>query len=143
MEREPRTVYLLRQTQLRAFAMLERALEPHGLTPTQYTVLSLADRPAPHLSSAQLARRAGVKAQTMNEAISALFCKGLVDKVGSTTNRRIIWISASIAGQALLQKCTGAVDALEDDLFSALYENERIMLRNMLRRTLSDEGVAS
>ncbi|NIJ08487.1 DNA-binding MarR family transcriptional regulator [Sphingomonas vulcanisoli] len=78
----------------------------------------------------------------MNEAINALVRKGLLDRQGSTEHGRIILISVSSEGHALLRDCASAVDALEEAFLSSLYPSEQAALRNMLQRILSRESKA-
>ncbi|UFN49477.1 MarR family transcriptional regulator [Roseomonas sp. OT10] len=134
MSRTTRTLYLLRQAQLASHACLERALGELGLTPTQYTVLSLSDRPAPGLSSAELARRAGVTAQAMGEVITALEQKRLIERREAPENRRILRIALTRGGRSLLARCDAAVTEAETRFLSVLAKPELEALRAALIR---------
>ncbi|MFT8243789.1 MarR family winged helix-turn-helix transcriptional regulator [Roseomonas sp. BN140053] len=141
-----RTMYLLRQAQLASYARLEAALAGFGLTPTQYTALSLSDRPGEGgeeraegqagsgPSSAELARRLGVTAQAMNEMIAALERKGLIRRREAAENRRILRISLTAEGTALLARCDAVVDGVEQEFLGVLAGGELDALRGTLVR---------
>ena len=131
----PRTIYLLRRAQLWIQSRLEEALSGQGLTPTQYTVLSLSDRgEGEALSSAQLARRAGVSSQSMNEVVGALQRKGLIEREEAPENRRILRTRLTAEGRRLLDVCEAAVDALEGQMLAGFAPDEVQSMRDGLQK---------
>lgn len=142
MLRPVRTMYLLRQAQLAAQTRLEDTLRDPGLTPTQYTVLSLSGAAREPTSSAELARRAGVSAQSMNEMIAVLEAKGLIRRHEAPENRRILRIRPTPRGTALLERCERLVDQAEADLLAPLAPEQVEALRALLRQMLDRPAVA-
>lgn len=142
MPRSVRTIYLLRQVQLAAQVRLEDVLRAPGLTPAQYTVLSLSGGQGPGPSSADLARRAGVSAQSMNEIIGALESKGLIHRQEALENRRILRIRLTEQGASLLSRCERLVDRAETGLLATLSPPEVEVLRGLLRKVLDPRSEA-
>ncbi len=78
----------------------------------------------------------------MSEMIMALDRKALIKRRESEGNRRVLGISLSASGRALLEKAEARVDALEARLFSALGKGDLEALRDHLETVLGDEGKA-
>jgi DNA-binding MarR family transcriptional regulator len=136
MLRLPRRFYLIRQLERASYQMLEPALRGDGLTPTQYMILSLSARSAEPLSSAELARRARISAQAMNESITSLEAKGLIERPQGGKGRRALPISLTQRGWKLLTIDESKVDAIEEQFFSSLSEGENLLLRELLMRVV-------
>lgn len=134
-----RTIYLIKRVEVASRALLETELKDLDLTPSQYATLSMLAL-HPETSSSDLARRVLVTPQSMSEMIMALSRKGLIKRQESDGNRRVLDISLSAAGRALLEKAEARVDALEATLFSGLGADELEVLRSHLERVLADEG---
>lgn len=111
---------------------LDAAVKPHGLTATQYTALATL-RTLPGQSSAQLARRSFVSAQTMQEMIVALERRGLVTRAPSPTNRRVLCVNLSERGQAVLRELDERIDDLEREMLADLRPEHVETLRHALR----------
>ena len=138
MTRAARTIYLLRQTQLRIYAAMVERLNALGLTPVQYTVLSLSSREG-GLSSADLARRAQITPQSMNEVIAALHRKGLITRHEAPENRRILRVVLTNEGNRLLPECERQIDRLEAELFGCFNKSELTDLRSLLSTFLESQ----
>jgi DNA-binding MarR family transcriptional regulator len=135
MTRAARTIYLLRQTQLRIYAAMVELLGALGLTPVQYMVLSLSSREG-GLSSADLARRAQITPQSMNEVITALHRKGLITRHEAPENRRILRVVLTKEGNRLLPECERQIDRLEAEYFRCFEKDELTAFRDLLSRFL-------
>src|SRR5580698_339125 len=90
---EPRTEemsgYLIKRAQSALHVCLEEIVTAHGLGIPQFVVLSfLAETPG--LANADLARRAFVTPQSMNEVLRQLESSGLVERRQNPTNARIL-----------------------------------------------------
>lgn len=133
-----RTIYLIKRLEVASRLLLEQALKDFDLTPSQYTTLNMLSAQA-ETSSSDLARRVLVTPQSMSEMIMALDRKGLIKRRESEGNRRILGISLSPAGRALLEKAEARVDALEADLFAVLAPNELESLRTGLSTVLKKD----
>lgn len=134
-----RTIYLIKRAEVTSRALLETELKDLDLTPSQYATLSMLAL-HPETSSSDLARRVLVTPQSMSEMIMALSRKGLIKRQESDGNRRVLDISLSAAGRALLEKAEVRVDALEAKLFAVLGPDELQALRSHLERVLADES---
>lgn len=126
----PRLSYLVFRLERRIRARLDDALARHGITTTEYMVLSelrLRDGP----SSAQLARIAFVTAQAMNVVIRGLEERGLVRRRPDPRGGRVLQIGLTRAGLSTLRRCDRALDAIEQVMLAGLDEQDR--------KTLADE----
>lgn len=127
-----RTAYLVKRLELAVRGRLDSAMRPHGLTVVQYTALT-ALRRQPGLSSAQLARRSFVSAQTMQELMTKLERQGLVRRTPADGNRRVLSISLTERGLAKLDDTEHEVDEIERHMLADLDEDQVETLRQALR----------
>jgi len=138
----PRTIYLVRQTQLLVYAAMVDCLEGFDLTPVQYMVLSLSSNERSP-SSADLARRTQMTPQSMNELIAALHRKGLVRRREHPDNKRILQVSLTKDGARLLAQCDRHIDRMEQGIFSCLNEKELGAFRRLHVKVLRENLHAS
>jgi len=129
----PRPFYQVLRLYSAVSARLESCLQAEGVTAGQYTVLSLLDGLEP-TSSAELARRLGITAQSMGQFVQALEQKGLLERCVSPNHGRRIDIRRTPAGRAVLARCYALVDAAERDFFQPLTRAELAAFRDMVRR---------
>jgi DNA-binding MarR family transcriptional regulator len=142
LAKAPRTVYLVRQTQLLTYAEMVERLKALGLTPVQYMVLSSSSN-EDSLSSADLARRAHMTPQSMNEVIAALHRKGLVRRREHPGNKRILQVALTKDGARLLAQCDKMIDRMEQELFRCFSEKELGMFRQLHSKLLHEYRQAS
>ncbi|QBE66577.1 MarR family winged helix-turn-helix transcriptional regulator [Pseudoduganella lutea] len=119
---------------------LRESLAPLGLTVTQYTALSVF-RAQGSLSNAQLAERTMVSPQSANEMVKAMEGQGWIERRPDPSHGRIIQISLTIAGHAVMERCDAEVVKLEARMFAGLTAEERGALHGALRgavRALND-----
>src|SRR6266540_3672959 len=116
---EPLTLYLVKRLELVIRALMDDALRPLGLTTLQYTALSVLAGRGP-LSSAQLARRAFLRPQTMHEMVLTLEKRGLLARERHEGNKRILFATLTGKGRALLAECGPAVQEIECALLAEL-----------------------
>lgn len=109
------------------------ALRPFDLTVAQYAAL-LSLRYVPEQSSAQLARAAAVRPQTMGQTLDKLEAKGLVTREPSELHRKVLVVSLTPAGEELVLRADEATRAVEQRLGEAFTDEERGLLRDLLRR---------
>jgi len=83
-----------------------------GITRMQYVALSVL-HVHPGMSSAQLAVRSFVSAQSGNEIVAALERMGYIERTPDSTNSRILRIQLTDEGIAMVNRCDAAVDELE------------------------------
>lgn len=102
---------------------IQRELQPlllvHGLSVAEYTCLT-ALRAEPGLSNAELARRSLVTPQSMNEVITKLEQRGLVERHRDRGHGRILRTEVTVAGSAVLDRAVPEVAALEGDLLDGV-----------------------
>ena len=130
-----RTGYLIKRAELVVRTKLEVAMRDLGLTPGQYTALSLLSA-MPETSSAQLAREIGVTPQTMAETIMTFEKGGLIHREPSSTHKRVLKISLTPKGKALLKTCEARASKAESALFVQLSESQIGELRATLQTVL-------
>lgn len=98
---------------------IDEALQPYGLSIPQFTTLSVLAR-RDGLSNAQLARRAYITPQSMNEVVLELERRGLLRRRPDADHRRILRATLTAKGRSLLARCEGAVEEMEETMLSAL-----------------------
>jgi DNA-binding MarR family transcriptional regulator len=133
-----RTIYLIKRLEVASRVLLETELKDLDLTPSQYTTLSMLGTTS-EASSSDLARRVLVTPKSMSEMIMSLDRKGLIKRKENETNRRVLGISLSPAGRALLEKAEHRVDALEARLFSSLTPSGLLAMREALGTVLKHD----
>jgi len=132
----PLTLYLVKRLENAIRALLDDALRPLGVTTQQYTALTVLERRG-GLSSAQLARRAFLRPQTMHEMVSMLEKRGLISRESHETNRRVLVARLTDAGRALLEEAAPQVAELESAMLHELSSDERDHFRDVLLRGVS------
>lgn len=127
----PRISYLIGRIERRIRAELDTALRPLGITASEYTTLSvLAHRSG--LSSAQLARRAFVSAQAMNQIVTALERNGWIARSQDPDHARVLRSTLTRPGRSVLSACDQATRHIETTLLSRLSERQVDALRSSL-----------
>ncbi len=128
-------MYLLNQANHAVRSQLEQALRALSLTGIQYTVLSIVGS-RNGISSAELSRRFFVTPQTMNEIVTGLEKRGLLQRVASAENKRILTASLTSLGDETLKECDAIADEIEKSAFSDMSEKDFKELRRILRGRL-------
>src|ERR671932_1014693 len=100
--------YLLRQAWHAFRGAMDAALRAHGLTGSQYAVLSVLARD-PGLSGADLARACNTTPQAMNGVLATLRRAGLVERRPHPTHGRILQVTLTPEGERRLRAATPAV----------------------------------
>jgi DNA-binding MarR family transcriptional regulator len=131
-----RTFYLVKRIETEAGNALDDALRDYDVTGGQYLILSLVSREGGR-SSAELARRAFVTPQSMNEVIGALEAKSYIRRTENPENRRILQVSLTREGRRLLDRCDKAVDVAEDAFLSILTPKKLAEFRTTMERLLA------
>ena len=124
-------LYLVKQVELATRARLDEIVRPAGLTALQYTALTVLER-HDDMSSAQLARRSFVTAQSMADMITALEGRALIERHRDRADRRRLVVSLTAEGRALLEAFRAEVAALEQTMLAGLSGPEVAALRAAL-----------
>ena len=115
----PRVTYLISQAWFAMRDRIDEALNPHGLTSMQFTLLSvLAVRK--NLSSAQLSRRFYITPQAMGQVLNNLEEAGWITRAEDPANRRVLQVNLTKEGQELVKACDAEVRKIEKQVFDAL-----------------------
>ena len=128
-----RLIYLVKQVEMASRAQLDAICRGFGITVPQYTALSVLAR-HPGMSSAHLARRSFVTPLAANEMVAALERKELIERCEDSVNRRILRISLTNEGAAVLATCDTEVDCLEERMLMGVSEQDTDWLRAALHR---------
>lgn len=134
-----RAFFYVQQVEQLVRRRIDECLQPDGLTAGQYMVMNLIVHHEP-VSSAELARRANMTAQSMGEFIKNLESKQLVTRCTDPDNRRVIQVTLTPAGRQLLVRCEAKVDEAERDFFTCLNGEEIANLRFLLSRVRSAQS---
>ena len=129
--RGPTLLYLVGRIDRVVRRAMGTVLEAQGLSVNQYATLSVLDRRS-GLSNAQLARRALVSPQSMNEVLLALEQRRLVRRRAHPDHGRILEARLTAKGRALLARCDAQVHQVEARMVSGLSEDEQAALRSAL-----------
>jgi len=132
----PLTLYLVKRLELAIRALMDDALRPFGLTTLQYTALSVL-RARGATSSAQLARRAFLRPQTMHEMVLTLEKRGYLRREADPANKRVLLATLTEDGQDLLDRCSPAIHELESALTAGLSSGQREIFREGLEHGIS------
>ena len=103
---------------------IDDVVKARGLSVNQYTTLSVLDRRS-GLSNAQLARRALVSPQSMNEVLVILEQRGLVRRRAHPEHGRILQARLTAKGRRLLAACDDEVHEVEARMVSELSSGDR------------------
>jgi DNA-binding MarR family transcriptional regulator len=138
----PRVSYLVKWVERGLRTRLDAALADSDLTTQEYTTLSvLHDRDG--LSSAQLARRAFVTPQAMNQLVISLERRGLLERSPDENHSRILRARLSKRGRALVEHCDLATQHVEKQLLLGLSRSEVATLRRLLQGCAVSLGAAA
>ncbi|HTR09164.1 MAG TPA: MarR family transcriptional regulator [Paraburkholderia sp.] len=107
-----RLSYLIGQLDRIVSRRLSEVLARHGLTLPQYTALSVL-RARGRSSNAQIAERSFITPQAANEVVKTMEANGWVMREPDAMNRRVVLLSLTEAGNALLGECDAAADHVE------------------------------
>lgn len=113
-----------------------RAFAAHSLEGWAFDVLSALRRAgAPYrLTPGQLLQQTLVTSGTMTNRVDRLVALGLVTRVPSATDRRVVLVELSDEGRELVDAALAALLAQERELLAGLSEGEQRTLAALLRR---------
>ena len=125
--------YQLRQAQSAVFRDLSRTLRETGVTPGEFSLLTLL-RANPGINSITLTRIYQLDKATLSLAIKALGGRGLIASTRSVEDRRYYALELTARGRALLQTVTRRIERQERTMDAVLKPGERARLLDLLRR---------
>jgi DNA-binding MarR family transcriptional regulator len=131
-----RTFFYIQQVEQLIRRRLDECLLAIDITAGQYMVLNLIAHHEP-ISSADLARKTMMTAQSMGEFIRALEAKQLIERQATQLNKRTMLISSTATGRKVLIRCESKIDEAERDFFSCLSGEDVASLRILMSRVRS------
>ncbi len=132
--------YLLRQAQTAHRHAMERALSTFGLTPPQFSVLTMLAA-YPGASGADLARLSMLTPQTVSVIVANLERMETITRVPHAVHGRVLQIEVTSMGKGLLTRCKSSVEAIDRALLSGLTPNEEKIIRRWLVWVASEPPV--
>ena len=135
-----RTIYLIKRLETEVTTRMIEILGAYDITPSQFTILSFVGDNETDLSSAQLSRRFLMTPQAMNEVVSTMQRKALLEKNTDPNHRRILRIRLTEKGQQTLQYCNAAMDSFEAVLLKDFSVEEVDFFRNFIGKILSQKS---
>ena len=127
----PNLLYLVGRMDRAVRRAINDAVKEQGLSVNQYTTLSVLDRRS-GLSNAQLAGRALVSPQSMNEVLLRLEKLGLVRRNAHPEHGRIRQTELTPAGRKVLAACDKQVRVVEARMVDDLSSHDREKFRDAL-----------
>ncbi|UQU64757.1 MarR family transcriptional regulator [Couchioplanes caeruleus] len=124
---------LLQHASSEMIARKAEALAPFDLTVTQYTALLMV-RCNPGVSSAQLARLCRVTPQSMSVVTAALEQRGLTERMPLAAHNRIMALTLTRKGGALLAKADAAARRVDQRYEAEFSAEELATFRTLLHR---------
>ena len=110
---------------------LTERLAPLRLSLPEYTVLSLLDR-EPGISGAEMARRTLVSPQAINEMISSMERRTMIERNVDPGHGRILQMRLTSSGSQMLSDARERVESLESELQAGMDPDERRQLLGLL-----------
>ncbi|MFJ9026289.1 MarR family winged helix-turn-helix transcriptional regulator [Streptomyces sp. NPDC102259] len=133
----PTTGYLAWQFSQIIAGRLERALRAEDLTLAQHNALQQALW-TPGVSSAEIARRSGITAQSMGAAVSQLVERGLLRREPHPTSRRSVRLFATSEGEATAARAASIARRIERETTSPLSPDDKDSIHRLLYRLVEE-----
>jgi DNA-binding MarR family transcriptional regulator len=131
--------YLVRQASAVVRLAMERALSDLDVTPPQFAVLTMIVA-YPGVSGADLARLTFLTPQTINVIVRNLERAGAVGKAAHAGHGRILPLTATARGQALLKRCRARVATIDARLGTIAGPADEIVVRRWLSAVAEELG---
>lgn len=128
---------LVRQASVAVRAAMEKVLADIEITPPQFSVLTMIAS-YPGVSGADLARLTFLTPQTINVIVRNLEKMGAIKKSVDAEHGRILRLTGTAKGHALLKRCRARVAQIDDRLAALAGRDEE----RVVRRWLSAVGEA-
>lgn len=131
MELEQCINYLLSTAQNTVFKHLSEKLEPFGITPSQYGVLSClwnkeADTPK------QLCGRLRIEASSMSSILDRMQINGLIERNIDPNDRRTIRVKVTDKGKGLHKPIVEIVEKVNQDFLGFLDQEQKELVLSAL-----------
>jgi len=124
--------FLLLAAQREGSRLLGRALDPIDLTPAQAEVLTVISEQQP-LTLVDLGRNIVCETASPSRIVDALVRRGLVDRRPGEVDRRIVLLTLSKAGQALIPQVRAVEKAFSDATLANVPMEQKAAMAEFLR----------
>ena len=131
--------YLMRQILTAVSLEIERELEPSGLTNAQWVPL-LKLYMGSASTVAELARECRLDAGGMTRLLDRLESKGLVRRVRSSEDRRVVNLELTDEGREAAKKIPAVLCGVQNAHLRGFSHEEWQLLRSLLRRVLDNSA---
>ncbi|HEY2572144.1 MAG TPA: MarR family transcriptional regulator [Solirubrobacteraceae bacterium] len=131
--------YLLARLGEASSRRFHRALEPEGLHPRHFGVMTMVAA-QPGMSQQQLHEKTAIDPSSMVAVIDELQARGLAERRQDPDDRRARTIFLTEQGEHTLQRIRGVAAELQREFFAALTTQERRTLHALLRK-LAGSGI--
>ena len=133
-----RTIYLIKRLETEVTANMIKILGAYEITPSQFIILNFVGDNETDLSSAQLSRRFLMTPQSMNEVVTTLQRKELLERNTDPNHKRILRITLTEKGKEVLEICNAAMDVFEEKLLKKLKVKEKEVFRGSIGKILDN-----
>jgi len=133
MEQRFNFTYAVKRLELALRPRFNAACASAGMTPAQYTAMTVL-RSLPGLPSSELARRSFVRAQTMAMTLDPLLEAGYIRREQDPNHARRMLLHLTDAGADVLRRAEPEFNAFEDLIVSELTPEEQETFARLLRR---------
>ena len=130
-EPQARVTYLVKRLESAVRRDLDAIMQEQGLTTPQYAALSILRR-SPGLSSAQLARRSFVTAQSMHVMVAAFERSSFIERRADVGHQRILRNFLTDAGEGVLARSEEVADRIEKHMLAGLSDAHVRRLREAM-----------
>jgi DNA-binding MarR family transcriptional regulator len=119
---------------------VEKRMAQHGLTDAQWKPLWML-KIGRATTANELAREMDIDAGAVTRMLDRLEAKGLVERVRSEADRRVVHLRLSAAGDSVAKKVPFVLAAVNNDFLRGFSEADWKQLRRLLGR-MADNGTA-
>ncbi len=125
--------YQVRQAQSAVFRDLSRTLRETGVTPGEFSLLTMLSA-NPGINSITLTRVYQLDKATLSLSIKGLAQRGLISATRSAEDRRYYELALTEEGRAVLRRVTRRIESQERAMDAVLRPGERERLLDLLQR---------
>ncbi len=125
--------YQLRQAQSAMFRDISLAIKDTGVTPGEFSLLTMLSA-NPGINSSAITRIYQIDKATLSLSIKGLAKRGLIASVRGAEDRRYYALELTRTGRARLRAVTRRIERQERTMDAVLKSGERELLLDLLRR---------
>jgi DNA-binding MarR family transcriptional regulator len=130
-------VYLVTALQRQLRRTLDATFAEMGLSITQYAALSMV-REGRSPSATEIAQRLSVRRQAVSKTIVDLELRGLVQRAPHPTHGRVLELSLTERGRALVQACDQHARQIAQQMLDGVTPEQQSMLIQVLQQCLAN-----